>query len=256
MKFINLACLSLLTASLTFAQEDSEQQQEHFDVDAAAEDQPLIQEPVATEEQEQESQGLPQINLNITYDILERLDEDRANILEFQNLDFATLNYTFTNYEDSNVTVTGVSGNILTMPNGQMAANVTLGEIGPVEVAINDTVVFQQQLQFELPDGQYYLVPIVHLTKEDRDLRVTAPPSFIEIMEPPMSFFNWQFLLTQFTILAVCAAGGYYTFVVRPQAFANDKKRVDKKKLKELDAQRPRDEDKSEWLPKEYKAKA
>ncbi|CCD22980.1 Irc22p NDAI_0A08270 [Naumovozyma dairenensis CBS 421] len=202
------------------------------------------------------------INLNITYEINERLDADKSEFLEFYNDELATLNYTFVNNEDRNITIMGIGGHILSMPNGEMAANITVGKVGPILVGINETARFQQQLQFHLDEGQYYLIPIVHITDDDitkielgeevPTMKVTVPPSFVQIVEPPLPFFSFEFLSVELFLVAIIGGASYYYFVYRPNTITQDLKKKNKKKAAKTVAGSS-EEDKSEWLPEQYK---
>lgn len=193
---------------------------------------------------EVEEESIPTLPFNITYTILEKPGTPLTEFVEFEENDVATLYYNFTNHDETNVTITGASGNILNYPYGHMSANISFGALENLHVGVNETVVFDQRVNFRIPEGEYYLLPIIHVQRhgvDDYPVQVAVDFSHIRIVLPVLSIFNLQFLSIVFSILI--AIGGAYFFFVQPKIEKKIKKSSSSKVTK----------DRTEWLPEQYK---
>lgn len=207
-----------------------------------------------------ENNALPSIGLNITYNIEDRPEslEETGMPISFDQDETVMLNYTVVNNEDSDFSVIGVSGNILSYPSGELVTKISFGEMDNLYAKPNDILRFRQKVVIDLEPGLYYLFPLVHVTNEtavaivERDstrlededvnpkpMSVAATPTILSIEEPLMSIFNPQFLSIQ--LLGLVAIGGisYY--------YLNKNKSTSKKN------QKSEKKDPKEWLPEQYK---
>ncbi|GCE97742.1 increased recombination centers protein 22 [Zygosaccharomyces mellis] len=152
------------------------------------------------------------IDFDVGYNILEHLDTDLSRGVEFSMQEVATFNYSFTNNENVNVSVIGVAGTVISTPDGYQVANITEQSIGPVEVGVNKTVNFQAGVQLILPEGTFYMLPVLNVIKDEEPLKVGIRPLLITVNPPPLSFFNPSFLSVQI-LLGLLIAGATYAFM-------------------------------------------
>ncbi|EJS44025.1 YEL001C [Saccharomyces arboricola H-6] len=194
-------------------------------------------------EQEQgvvEAVAPPSINIEVEYDVLGKESEDSNEPLEFFAEDIVSLAYNVTNWEDTNVTIVGVTGTIVMYPQGYPVANITAANVGPYEMEVNGTSNFGQDVTLKLPEGQYFLVPFLLASKSEEMVRIAARPTLFEIVSPPISFFNPQFLSVQIILLAIVGGISYYYMKSKTQQRPT-KKSVTDKRVDES------------WLPETYK---
>lgn len=182
------------------------------------------------------------VNLNITYEILEKPKINFNVPTEFVADETATFNITFQNNEDTNVTVVGLSGSVIDAMVGYEVANISARELGPFNVAVNETLNFQAPIQLTLPEGPFFLAPILFIVKADEVMKVGIPPLSIFISPPPLSFLNPGFLSVQILLGLIIVGITYLAVNFKKQGGRNTKKRFTKT--------RPVDEN---WLPSIHK---
>ncbi|CAI4038465.1 hypothetical protein SMKI_05G0760 [Saccharomyces mikatae IFO 1815] len=223
MKFFRLIGFALLNvlsglSTATIANNSSNIEQEHGIAEAVA---------------------APSINIEVKYDVVGREPEGLNAFLEFYAEDTATLAYNVTNLEDTNIIIVGVNGTIVTYPDGYPVADITAANVGPFEMEVNGTSKFGQDVTLNLPEGQYFLVPILLASRLNETMRIAAPPTLFEIISPPISFFNPQFLSVQVIFLAIIGGISYY--YMKSRTTQRPTKKVTVKKVDES------------WLPETYK---
>lgn len=181
------------------------------------------------------------IDFDVAYNIIGKTT-DFSNGLDFSMEEVATFNYSFANNEDSNVSVIAVAGSVVTSAEGYQVANITEQSIGPVPIAVNETVNFQAGIQLVLPEGSFYMLPVLYVMKDGKLMKIGIRPLLINVNPPPMSMFNPSFLSVQI-ILGLLIAGA--TYVV----FTFSKPTSKKRRMKSAT---PISVDQS-WLPDTYK---
>ncbi|CCH63172.1 hypothetical protein TBLA_0J01780 [Henningerozyma blattae CBS 6284] len=238
MKFAKFAAFALLNSFLVFAQEDVEINKD-IDVDSSlpAEEVEAVEKP-------------KYINLNVTYNVREKPDESVYSFLDFYNGDVMHLDYEVVSNEDELLTITGVQGQLLSYPDGNLAANISAGKIGPFELNLNDTAEFNQLVQLRLEEGRYYLAPSLLVVKNQEVMRVGTRPTLINVEAPPMSIFNPQFLSILITISALFGGAYYYVCYIKTPSKATKKQAA--KTAKNLKGAATVDKS---WLPDTYTSK-
>ncbi|CAL9733926.1 increased recombination centers protein 22 [Monosporozyma servazzii] len=205
---------------------------------------------------------MPSIELDITYNIEDRNQTSNDQPISFDQDETIMLNYTVTNNEPCDMSVVGVSGNILSYPNGELVTQISLGEMDNLYAFPNKTLNFRQEVVIDLQPGLYYLFPIVHVTNEtalaivdldstradddDIDIEtksVAANPTVFSVEEPLMSIFNPQFLSIQLMVIFIVGAASY--FYLNKNNNNNNKKTKQPLKQGKVDP--------TEWLPEQYK---
>lgn len=179
-------------------------------------------------------------NFDVTYGIAEKDSAAASSFLEFNIGETATLSYSFTNKEDQDVAIVGVGGNVISLENGEIAANITKADIGPLSLAINETTEFQQMVKLNLDEGEYYLLPNIFVTKGEDLMRVGANPSLLRVLPPPMSLFNPQFLFIQLILLSIVGGLSYFFINTRSSAVKPSKGKAAPIKVDES------------WIPKNH----
>ena len=220
------------------------------------------------EEQEEPApveKPFPSINLDITYNIEDReAPATPTDPVSFDQNEVVMLNYTLVNNEDCDISVMGVSGEILSYPSGEAVTKISFGEMEDLYAKPNETLQFRQKVLINLEPGMYYLFPMIHITNEtavsitkddpalaeieDVDTtpkNVAAKPTVLNIEDPLMSIFNPQFLSVQFIILAT--VGGLSYFYLNKNGKLNNKKN-NLQTSKNIGKRDP-----TEWLPEQYK---
>lgn len=194
------------------------------------------------EQTHNEGSSEPQfVNIDVTYDILEKPGLKFDQPLEFSAEEFATFNFTVKNNEDYNLTVIGISGNVVSNPGGLPVANITAQSVGPYEIPINGTLYFQTAIQLILPEGAFFVAPFIGILKDENAMRLGIRPLSVFVLPPAMSFFNPGFLSVQI-IMGLLIAGITYLFM-------NSNKRVAKRSKT---PSKPNVLDES-WLPNTHK---
>ncbi|GAV53905.1 hypothetical protein ZYGR_0AK04070 [Zygosaccharomyces rouxii] len=224
MRFFQLALFLLVNAFLTFAKDSPESVAIERSSNETA-----VEEPAT-------------IDFDVGYNILEHLDTDLSRGVEFSMQEVATFNYSFTNNEKVNVSVVGVAGTVISTPDGYQVANITEQSIGPVPIGVNETANFQAGVQLVLPEGNFYMLPVLNVMKGGEPLRVGIRPLLITVNPPPLSFFNPSFLSVQI-LLGLLVAGATYAFITfnKPET-----------KRRPVKNAKPAVVDQS-WLPDTYK---
>ncbi|AQZ13798.1 IRC22 (YEL001C) [Zygosaccharomyces parabailii] len=182
------------------------------------------------------------IDFNVTYNIVEKPAFDPSAGLEFSMEEIATFNYSFTNNENSNISVIGVAGTVIANPEGYQVANITEQSVGPVPIAVNETANFQSGIQLLLPEGAFYLLPVLFILKDEKVMKIGIRPLLINVNPPPMSLLNPSFLSVQI-LLGLLIAAATYVFLAL-------KKPDPRKKTSEKVSLGPVDHS---WLPDTYK---
>ncbi|CDO93889.1 unnamed protein product [Kluyveromyces dobzhanskii CBS 2104] len=179
-------------------------------------------------------------NFLIQYDVLEQDYKTSSGVIEVENGKTITLSYNFTNLEDADVNLFAFGGSILEMATGQEIASISRTDFSPIYVGINDSSLLQQQLPIDLPEGMFYVVPHIYVEKEGEQMKVGTSPSYLQVIPPPMSLFNPQFLSIQLFLLGLVAAVSYYMFGLSPSAFKKPVKKQAKASIS------------NEWLPQNH----
>lgn len=191
--------------------------------------------------------NIPTANFNITYNLLDRDDYEENKFLSVDMDETILLNYTFVNHENYNVSVIGVSGEIISQETGQQVSKISFGELDDLFAQKNETLNFIQKVKFNIAAGQYFLFPMVHTVNETAKLdetveevkptTVAVNPTLINMQEPLMSIFNPQFLSIQVMFLAVV---GFFSY-----RYMN---KMENEKTEKQKPVNPKD-----WLPEQYR---
>lgn len=148
-------------------------------------------------------------NFQIDYSIAFKEDTTTGAIEDLLNGETIELVYEFKSLEPTEVSIVGVGGEMLDPVTGETMANITASQIGPISVLNNDNTTFTQRVGINMPFGQYLLVPAIYIIYQDQFMMLGSKNKIITIVEPSISFFNPQLILSEI-ILGVSIAGIFY----------------------------------------------
>lgn len=152
-------------------------------------------------------------NFHIDYTISFKEDIESGIILDIFNGETIELAYTFSSLEPTEVSIVGLGGELLDPITGENMANITASQIGPVNVLNNQTTNFTQRVGINLEDGQYLLVPAIYIVYQDQFMMLGSKNKIINVIEPSISIFNPQLIISELILLASFAAIIYYIYI-------------------------------------------
>lgn len=161
-----------------------------------------------------------------------------SSVIEVENEENVLLSYTFKNSDDMNVNVVALGGVLQNLATGEIAGEFSKSPIGPINVPINTSATFNQDIDLSTHEGDFYMIPHVYVLKDDSEMRVAANPTFLKVLPPRMSFFDPKFLSIQFFIAILIGLSTYYL----SDSSASKRKRTTQKAM-----------DTSQWLPETHK---
>jgi len=155
-------------------------------------------------------QELVPFNYEIGYEIN---GKPTADVIELYNGEEITLNYTFINNEDIEVSVVGVGGNFANPATGEVVANISDAKIGPITIPPGEAKVFNQRVGINLPMNNYLLTPGLYVVRESSLALLGAKTQLAIVSEPPISFFSPQLLFLEFLLVATIGVGIYFVYI-------------------------------------------
>ncbi|GMM29879.1 Irc22 protein [Martiniozyma asiatica (nom. inval.)] len=202
-------------------------------------------------------------NFLIDYEIA--FKEHDGIIDDFYDGETVELQYNFRSLEAETVHIIGVGGELLDPVTGVVAANITASEIGPLEVANNQTVLFNQKVGINLAATKYVLAPAIYIQYDGKFMMLGSKNKLITVSDPKISLFNPQLIIAEIilggTIFAIAyslyqAYATKYLSGVLPENLLP----VDKKSAKKASKQASREStsasksDYAQWLPETHKS--
>lgn len=152
-------------------------------------------------------------NFKIDYSIAFKEDPEAGTIEDLINGETIELLYNFHSLEPAEVSIVGVGGELLDPVTGEVMANITASQIGPIPVLNNDVANFTQRVGINMETGKYLLVPAVYIVYQDQFMLLGSKNKIVHVVEPTISFFNPQLLLSELILGATVACIGYYFYV-------------------------------------------
>lgn len=157
-------------------------------------------------------------NLQVGYNIV---GKPQSDVVELLNGEEITLNYTFFNQEENEVSVVGVGGNFANPTNGDILANITDAKLGPIAVPAGEVRVFSQRIGINLPASNYLLNPGLYIVKDNSLALIGAKTQLAIVSEPPISLFSPQLLFLEFLLVATLGVGAYFVYINYGVAYFN-----------------------------------
>lgn len=208
-------------------------------------------------------------NFVIDYSIAFKEDPQSGSIEDLTNGETIELLYNFQSLEPAEVSIVGVGGEMIDPVTGEVMANITASQIGPISVLNNDTSAFTQRVGINMPIGTFLLVPAIYVVYQEQFMVLGSKNKLITVVEPTISFFNPQLIVSELILLASTAAVVYYlynTFAARylagvlPDSMlpSNTKKRSKKESSSSPSGSIPSSANASStsldsWLPESHK---
>lgn len=177
--------------------------------------------------------------------------EDVGEVLSIFNGDEITLNYTFANHEDQEISIVGVGGQFLDPMTGENKANITDARLGPLTIVPGAEVNFQQRISINLSPNNYVLVPGLYILQDTSLALIGTKTTLAIISDRPVSLLNPQFLVLELLLLALIGGAGYYGYEYFNKT---DASKAGKKKSKTIAKSAGKASGvNSEWLPEHIK---
>lgn len=203
-------------------------------------------------------------NFHINYEIKFKENKETGLIDDFYNGETVELAYTFKSLEPAEVSIVGVGGELTDPITGVNLANITASQIGPISVVNNQTVTFNQRIGVNVAPGKHVLVPAVYIMYKEQFMVLGSNNKIVNIVEPSISFFNPQLLISELILAVTVALVGYMLYntfastylsgILPDSMLPNDKKKSSKTKAKKepLSASASTSDFES-WLPDSHK---
>lgn len=251
---LSLLAPLLALASAVFAEEPVANAADAV-VDGVAEDVEIVTDPnfVPTPEKP--------FNFRIDYNVAFKEDPN-GNIEDFVNGETVELLFEFHSLEPAPVTIVGVGGQLLDPVTGEVKANITASQLGPIEVANNQNENFTQRVGINMEAADYLLVPAIYVVYQDQFMMLGSKNKIVTVVEPSISIFNPQLIMSELILLVSFAGIVYALFNVFGAQYLNgilpesllpkDKKKKAKKAKKDSPVEASATSVES-WLPEQHK---
>lgn len=174
----------------------------------------VLSQEVDVDEAAMDAQAQPKsVNLSVSYNILEREGPVDVNqFIDLQRPASLTLDYKIENVDEEAIySIVGVSGSVVTALDQREAGSLSAQTFEPIEVMPGKTDGLKQKVELTLAAGRYYVIPYVHIQEDGEVKRVMVSPFAIEMLEPPMSVFDFSFL-SVVAMLAALIGGAFYIY--------------------------------------------
>ncbi|GME75754.1 unnamed protein product [Ambrosiozyma monospora] len=199
MKFSSILSLLSLSVLSVHATEDEQTEQ--------TEQKPIIEKQTFTPTDEKP------FNFRITYGIDSHPQPSAGASLAVHNSEIVKVHYNFTNFETEEVSIVGVGGQMWDPVTGEVKANVTATNIGPLAVGSEGSVDFIQQVGIDLePDVDYLFVPAIYIIFQEKLLVLGSTNTLVHVSDVEVSAFDPKFLILVVVLLATLAGVGYAVF--------------------------------------------
>ncbi|KAH3682692.1 hypothetical protein WICPIJ_006355 [Wickerhamomyces pijperi] len=193
-----------------------------------------------------------QMRYLIDYNII---DFPKDQPVSLYNGDEITVNYTFANHEDYEISVVGVGGQFLDPYTGEAKANITDARLGPLAIAPGAEINFQQRIGINLAPNNYVMVPGLYILRDTSLALIGTKTTLAIVTDRPISLFNPQLLVLELLFLAFIGAAGYFGYEYFTKASTAAPK-LSKKQAKlnaSASAAKSTGTVNSEWLPDNLK---
>lgn len=139
--------------------------------------------------------------------------EPSSEIVPVANGDEIQFTYMFFNNETEEVSVVGIGGQLLDPVSGEVVANVTATQLGPITVATGNNATFGQRMDISLtPDKTYLYVPSIYAFYKQKFMQLGARNQLLAVSDPVISFFNPKLILSEITLLLSLAGVLYFIY--------------------------------------------
>ncbi|QPG77345.1 hypothetical protein FOA43_004756 [Brettanomyces nanus] len=157
------------------------------------------QKPIQVDSDFQPTKEKP-FNFRIEYIVKGKQVTATSEIIEVLNGDTIALQYQFLNNEEEDCSIIGVGGKLISPVTGELKANITANQIGPLEASNNQTVTFIQNVGVDVPPDTYLLVPAVYIVFQKKFMVLGARNQLIQVEDPKISFFNPKLILSELAL--------------------------------------------------------
>lgn len=146
--------------------------------------------------------GKETVDILVDYTIKETPQLTKNDVASWTNGEAITLEYTINNNEESDVTVIGVTGQLLNPVTRQVVTNLTQGRIGPVAVPPGESAKFEQTININLVPNNYELVPQIFIVQGDLVKVIPCRSQLASVLDRAISFFDPRLIFLELVLLA------------------------------------------------------
>ncbi len=148
-------------------------------------------------------------NFKIDYLIKDKQERSSTDVVNVSNGETVSVVYNFTSGEEEPCTIIGVGGQLVSPVTGDVKANVTANQIGPLTVSTDESVTFIQNVAVNMIPDDYLFVPAVYIVYEKKFMKLGAKNQIFDVTDPKISLFNPKLIVSEL-LLGVTIAGLLY----------------------------------------------
>lgn len=148
-------------------------------------------------------------NFKIDYLIKGKQEKSSTEVVKVSNGETVSVVYNFTSGEEEPCTIIGVGGQLVSPVTGDVKANVTANQIGPLAVSTDESVTFIQNVAVNMIPDDYLFVPAVYIVYEKKFMKLGARNQIFDVTDPKISFFNPKLIVSEL-LLGATVAGLIY----------------------------------------------
>ncbi|VEU23536.1 DEKNAAC104605 [Brettanomyces naardenensis] len=152
-------------------------------------------------------------NFRVEYLVKGKQDAPSEDTVLAVNGETIALNYQFHSGEEEDCSIVGVGGKLISPVTGELKANITANQIGPLSVSNNETVNFIQNVGIDVSPDTYLLVPAIYIVYQQQFMVLGARNQLVQVDDPKISFFNPKLILSELALLATVAGLVYVIYV-------------------------------------------
>ncbi|GME72566.1 unnamed protein product [[Candida] boidinii] len=150
-------------------------------------------------------------NFKIDY-LIQDLQEEITDQVIVKNGEVANVEYKFANDEDTEVIIVGVGGQLINPVTGDILANVTATQIGPLTIPAGESNIFIQKIGIDLNPDTYLFIPSIYVAFNDQLIGLGSRNQLLTVEDPTISFFNPALLFLEVILFGSLGGLGYFLY--------------------------------------------
>lgn len=224
-----------------------------------AADQAPLKDAAANSQEFQPTQEKP-FNFRVEYLVKDKQDKPSTEIVKASNGETISLVYNFTSGEDEPVSIVGVGGQMISPVTGNVAANITASQIGPLSVSAGESVQFIQKVAINMDPDNYLMVPAIFVVFQKKFMRLGSRNQLLDVTDPVISAFNPKLVISELLLGGSIVGILYVLYLFFGEKYfkgilPTPKSKVAGQKKAAKTAAKTTAADMNEWLPDTYKRK-
>lgn len=150
-------------------------------------------------------------NFKIDY-LIQDLQKEITDQVIVKNGDVANVEYKFANDEDTEVIIVGVGGQLINPVTGDILANVTATQIGPLTIPAGESNIFIQKIGIDFNPDTYLFIPSIYVAFNDQLIGLGSRNQLLTVEDPTISFFNPALLFLEVILFGSLGGLGYFLY--------------------------------------------